>query len=640
MAKMFPPYVEVAPGMDPGALGEAYVFQQLSRLPDDWVVIHDYWRYYMTPRSRHINYELDFIVLVPGKGIVVLEVKNWHDAKVENGMWYFMGRGGKWTGLGRKSSPLHQAYLGCKKLNNELCKVRRFSRWYTDAEHRDGKVEYHGMAVLLNQTPDILPQVSAVQSDVADAAENAVPLEHLYICGTDELCNRLQSKIERLFTGSAAGYQALEKWQMEQIVDYLLPSFHLKGDPEAYNRIMEDASTALHSMLPLLEESEGGISITGGAGSGKTWIAVREIARLNHLHGESGRRILFLCYNLALAEHVRHLPELEHGVQTGQIEVWGFSAMCQQIAGAFFDDWQLQQRWFAELQSGADSEAVQQVLQKMPEEWKFDYIFIDECQDFSAAWAPIITRLQREGAKMYYFSDRRQNIFIPGEKTLYPQAPTRIHLRRNLRNSAAIARFSDAILESEHEMQTLDMPGLEVQVLSATPDPAERARMVRFWVDRLTRGRRNEENSKVPEDQQNHWLTATPHQVVVLSPYSAYKAPASGESVHSECCLPLVPGITLRSATSGTEALIRRWESDPTVLMGTTTRSFKGMEADYVILTDIDAPGTDHAQSAAEFYIACTRARYGLIIIPKSPAGADYARHLLEKHKPAPAKQP
>ena len=639
MAKMYPPYVEVAQGMDPGALGEAYVFRQLSRLPEDWVVIHDYWRYYMAPKSRHINYELDFIVLVPGRGIVVLEVKNWHDAKVENGMWYFMGRGGKWTGLGRKSSPLHQAYLGCKKLNNELCRVRRFARWYTDADHRDGKVEYHGMAVLLNQTPDILPQASAVQSDVADAAENAVPLEHLYICGTEELRHRLQEKIERLFSGAAAGYQALEKWQMEQIVDYLLPSFHLKGDPEAYNRIMEEASAALHSMLPLLEESEGGISVTGGAGSGKTWIAVREMARLNHLHGGAGRRILFLCYNLALAEHVRHLPELEQGVQAGQIEVWGFPAMCQQIAGAFFDDWQRQQRWFVELQSSADSEAVQQVLQKMPEEWKFDYIFIDECQDFAAAWAPIIARLQRAGAKMYYFSDSRQNIFMPRGKMLCPQAPTRIRLRRNLRNSAAIARFSDAILETEQETQTLDMPGLEVQVHSATPDPAERARVVRFWVERLTCGQSHEQRSKVPEDQQNHWLTATPHQVVVLSPYSAYKAPASGQSVRSECCLPLVPGITLRSATSGTEALIRRWESDPTILMGTTTRSFKGMEADYVILTDVDAPGTDHAQSAAEFYIACTRARYGLIIIPKSEAGAAYARRLLGKHKPTPPKE-
>ena len=634
MAKMYPPYVEPAQGLDTGARGEAYVFQQLSRLPEDWVVIHDYWRYYMAPKSRHINYELDFIVLVPGKGIAVLEVKNWHEAKVEDGEWRFMGRGGKWYSMGRKSSPLHQAYLGCKKLNAELCHVRRFSRWYTDAEHREGKVEFHGMAVLLNQTPDMLPQVGSVARDVADAAENAVPLEHLYICGTEELRHNLQGKIERLFSGAAGGYLPLEAWHMEQIVGYLLPSFHLKGDPAAYNRIMEDASAALHSVLPMLEESEGGISVTGGAGSGKTWIAVREMARLDQLHGASGRRILFLCYNLALAEHVRHLPELEQGVSEGRIAVWGFPAMCQQIAGAFFDDWRQQQRWFAELQTSANSAAVQQVLQKLPEEeWKFDSIFIDECQDFSASWAPIIDRLQREGAKMYYFSDSRQNIFIPNGKTLCPQAPTRIRLRRNLRNSAEIARFSDAILQTEHEVQTLDMPGLEVKVLNATPDPAERARLVRFWVDRLTHGQRDEQRSKVPEDQQNHWLTATPHQVVVLSPYSAYKAPASGEAVRSECCLPLVPGITLRSSEPSTESLIRRWESDPSVLMGITTRSFKGMEADYIILTDVDAPGADHAQTAAEFYIACTRARYGLIIIPKSPEGAAYARQLQEKIK-------
>ena len=613
--------------VDSGALGEQIVFRELEKLPENWVVIHDYWRYYMDKRSRHVNYELDFIVLVPERGFVVIEVKNWHEAKVEDGAWWFKGRGGEWKPMGNKNSPLHQAYLGCKRLNNELRQVRRFSRWYTSPECREGRVEFHGLAVLLNQTPEIIAAAETVPGDQADMEENGVPLQRLYVCGAADLQNNLRGKIEQLFSGSSR-YLPLEKTHIDQIVGYLLPSFHLKGDPMAYNRVMEEATASLHSLLPQLEECTGGITVQGCAGSGKTWMAVRELGRLSRKYGPS-KKILYLCYNVALADYIRRRAELADAVRQGFVEVYTFDDLCRRITGACFPDWEAEAQWYRDLRRGGGSPALDDVLHKT--EAAYDYIFIDECQDFLAAWEPIIRALCREEAKMYFFSDDHQNLFVKDAWPYQPQTPTRLRLTRNLRNAAEIARFSAASLDLGEKMRPLEFPGLKVEICRAEPDAVERGRLVKFWLDRLIHGRRDEVRRRLPDEQQNHWLVAHPHQIVVLSPYASYKTGASSGAVRAECSLLHVPALTLKSEELSTEQLLERWENQQDIIMGSTIRAFKGLEADYVILTDIDAPGSDRAQTENDFYVGCTRAKYGLIIIPKSAAGERYAHAVQEK---------
>ena len=77
--------------------------------------------------------------------------------------------------------------------------------------------------------------------------------------------------------------------------------------------------------------------------------------------------------------------------------------------------------------------------------------------------------------------------------------------------------------------------------------------------------------------------------------------------------------------------LLAQREKEENLIVGTSIRSIKGLESDYVILTDVDEPGSDHAQSKNDFFVACTRAKFGLIIIPKSEEGEAYARSLLQK---------
>lgn len=68
-------------------------------------------------------------------------------------------------------------------------------------------------------------------------------------------------------------------------------------------------------------------------------------------------------------------------------------------------------------------------------------------------------------------------------------------------------------------------------------------------------------------------------------------------------------------------------EADNRVL-GETVRSFKGLEAPFVILTDIGEPKKESKGfTPNDFYVACTRAKYGLYIVPNI-AGEKYIRKL------------
>ena len=65
---------------------------------------------------------------------------------------------------------------------------------------------------------------------------------------------------------------------------------------------------------------------------------------------------------------------------------------------------------------------------------------------------------------------------------------------------------------------------------------------------------------------------------------------------------------------------------EPRVL-GETVRSFKGLEAPFVILTDVNFPKENSGFTPNDFYVACTRAKYGLYIVP-TVEGEKYIREL------------
>ena len=148
---MFPAEFIVTAPSNMGEIGERLVYEALRQMPEDWTVIHNCWRHLLVkgPKKlkktrQHITYEADFVVLIPGKGILVLEVKNWQRAKVENGRWFRGNPDGSYEAVNH-DSPLNQAFLAMKHLRTEL--EKQF-RWGYDGRSR---LECRCMAVLLGE---------------------------------------------------------------------------------------------------------------------------------------------------------------------------------------------------------------------------------------------------------------------------------------------------------------------------------------------------------------------------------------------------------------------------------------------------------------------------------------------------------
>jgi hypothetical protein len=112
MARMIPAVI------DPGtpSLGERDTFQRLESDPiaDGWTVIHSL---YLPNHVRQISGELDFVVLVPGGGILCLEIKAAAGIARRNGVWFY-GREQK----GDPRGPFRQVSEGMHSLRERLAK--------------------------------------------------------------------------------------------------------------------------------------------------------------------------------------------------------------------------------------------------------------------------------------------------------------------------------------------------------------------------------------------------------------------------------------------------------------------------------------------------------------------------------------
>lgn len=305
--------------------------------------------------------------------------------------------------------------------------------------------------------------------------------------------------------------------------------------------------------------------LVGGAGTGKTWIAIKKVQRCI----QSGQSALYLCYNKALAEYVRTvLPE--------QADCWNIDA----LAYSLLKDKALS----APENRGA--KAYSDLLDALPQLPKYDLVVVDEGQDFTEDWAYCANLLTKEGGSLYVFHDESQNIFNRsfGEKFFIDEPP--FVLRYNIRNTANIYKYAQQSTGLGLDTLTNQMEGVEPEFHRYT-----RPQQVITFLDSLIR--KLVEREGVPIDRLM-LLSNRKKENSVLADTAALGG------------YPLSDG----SAPAGADRLAYR-----------TIQSFKGLESDIVIFlnhTYRNEPKTDEMR--ATLYTAMTRARFYLYVI-------DYEEH-------------
>ncbi|NRQ50420.1 NERD domain-containing protein [Aeromicrobium sp. YC3-14] len=367
--------------------------------PNDFLIAGQHF----TTRER--DYELDLIVVLDGGGVVVIEVKG---GKVWNtgGHWWQQGSTGQ-----HEIWPVRQAENGKYVLQD----------WVYDSPDwgSKGKVRWaHAVCF-----PDIEVELAF---DTPDCHRGMVIDRHNMKDIVSPLRNLvgLQTNGHRACDGTdiAAIYDALSGRFLPQ-KNALLPVDQRVADhDEVADRLSEEQATILGA-IQLLNRVE----IRGGAGSGKTWLAVEQARRLSR----AGQRVALLSYSRGLAAWMkRRVGTFEADEQPAYVgtfhglgQVWGAPEGSDDDS----DFWEVElPRLMVDLATGLP----------MPDQ--FDAIVIDESQDFADAWWPaIMASMKYEDSGLYVFSDEGQRIF-----SRFGDAPAGLVplvLEQNLRNTRQIS---------------------------------------------------------------------------------------------------------------------------------------------------------------------------------------------------------
>ena len=350
------------------------------------------------------DHELDLVALMPGAGIVALEVKGgsvWHD-------------GTDWRqATGKRDKlirPVDQARGGRYAVREY---VEHDPRWRDSSRSR---VRWaHAVVLPHTRLPEDFATPDAPRWSVVDATQ------------LDDLAGSLWD----IPAQQESGHRTPDHDDVDLVIEILrgrgLPHRDVVAcaaeREQAGNRLTEEQAVLLGA-IQLLNRVE----VRGGAGSGKTWLAVERARRLQ----KSGKRVALLCYSRGLAAYLER-----------QVEVWPRRERPSYV-GTFHD---LGLQWGARQGPDDDSDYYEsrlpaemtELARRLSPGHRFDAVVLDEAQDFADAWwQPLLAALKdEETGGLYVFSDEGQRVFARYGAPPVPLVP--LVLEHNLRNTRQIA---------------------------------------------------------------------------------------------------------------------------------------------------------------------------------------------------------
>jgi len=533
---------------------ERVVYEALKALPPGYVVLHSFpW---LRPNRDLVDEplregEADFLVLHPDRGLLVLEVKGGAPSL----------RGRSWVRGGREMrDPFEQA------------RRNRYALLDAVEERTAGRIHRgqftHGDVV-------VFPHVQC---------DGSLPLntDSRILLDASTLAD-LPAKIEGAFRAWTRNRTGLAPAQFYELLEALMPKLRLLRCAGAEiaaegRRIVQITLDQRATLLGLLANER--VLVEGTAGSGKTLLALEFALTL----ASRGQRVLFLCFNRALAAWLQEQASDDGRVERAhsELDIATFHSFALTLARRARVEFEIpthdaQPFWDDEVP--LILEQALDVLRSSGGASAYDAIVIDEAQDFSPDWWVTVESLSREGrnGRLYAFLDLLQS--IRQTPALPPVSlPTRFHLATNCRNTQAIARSAAALIQVEVTILPGSPQG-EPPGLRRAPSEAADAGIVLGELRQLLQS------------------GVEGRQIAVIGPASLAHGPLSRHRDVDGTPFIDDPG---------------DWRRGGGILV-TTARTFKGLEADVVILHNLT--GFSPLFRTTDLYVAWTRARHRLIVV-------------------------
>lgn len=267
MARMIPSFMD-----DRTPPGERDVFNCLAKAPDDWLVFHSL---DLAPWNNNLRTEIDFVILIPCTGILCVEVKSHENI-------FFDGH--HWNPPTIVRSPFKQAMDGAFALYRRLSNMK---------PHLKNIPVVH-CCIFPRSNFELNSILSINEWELIDRRAfmslNDQDIFHL------ELMKRMKLEIENNHNISQLE-SPVKIDEVEELVAFFVPV--QKRSPTMRDEIRqreEDLETLLHEqqkpVLTLADQNER-VIISGGAGTGKTLLAIEVAKRI----AASGKRVGLLCFN-------------------------------------------------------------------------------------------------------------------------------------------------------------------------------------------------------------------------------------------------------------------------------------------------------------------------------------------------------
>lgn len=543
---------------------EAKIYRALrDRLPSRYVVLFEVGWILRREDEQAKDGETDFLVCDPDGGYLCIEVKG--------GGISFDGVTGQWFSVDRNrekheiKNPVQQALRAKYSIRTKL------------SEHP------RSLELSLN---NILRGHAVWFPDVRDTAALSRPdLPPALIGGASDVENPTHwiEQAFRYWSNHAPSHTPLGRRGIEAVRNLFARSVTVA--PLLSSRLEEQETRRValtNDQIRVLDflQSHRRAAVSGGAGTGKTVLALEKARRL----ASEGFRTLLTCYNRQLADHLAGLC-----TSVSKLEVMSFHQLCyRQVDRA-------NQRSGRDLVAEAKAtypgkdlfdvqlpNALAYSLEVLPD--RFDAIVCDEGQDFREEfWVPLELMLSDyERGPLYVFYDDNQNVYRCA--ATFPIRETPFRLTTNCRNTVPIHHAAYTYYRGI-EVHPPDIEGDDVQFDQAASRNSQLAKITARVVDLIAR------------------QGVAAGDIVVLI----------ADARHKSDYYRLLKRQPLPRSAEWLDEGIR---GEHTVLIDTVQR-FKGLEAPIVILWGVDAINLKSCEEL--LYVAMSRAK-SLLVVVGTPA--------------------
>lgn len=544
-----------------GGIGEHMLYSLMKEyLPSDWHVL---WHRNFADAFKH---EIDFLVFVPGKGVVNVDAKG-HGWGVDNNRIYCEHNGVRDYKDGHES-PFMKADNAVKTINNI------FVAWCSGNWGAYGSlVAFIDPFYYFGNENCYIDNVKARLAQDSHALENKIlsvlstpnaQKNHKYF--TDTVMSKLLGKL-----------LAQSRVQPVEDIDFF-----------TYDKKSEGALSLRQQRVSIELKNRSNLHVIGAAGTGKTVVAMM----LAQEYVRAGKRVLYICFNELLRQ------KLSRDFKSGMVQnvsvssFFGIPNLRLPSGKALMDicDW----RQYAGKNGVIDFGSIPSLCVKGSPDWNgaipqfiknglkrysnshdgaYDLLLVDEAQDMDNESIMMLFSLLKEERKIVVFSDQGQ-VFYHADWELNPRIFGEedgkvkcIVLDENWRNTSLIHDHFKGYQECE-EVIALIQNGVK--------DVTEITDVEQTLKELLAVGRQPKDIAVLSADEDNLQSLKAVHNAV-----SAKPVPISSN--------------------------LERWWSNE-VILKQTVRKFKGLESPIVIFI----PSEEDTDAIR--YVAESRAKYELYI--------------------------